>query len=352
MARERGNGFSFIFFTGPTLLAEVEALRRDTDWQVCLGPSEGAGLGQGRRTGLAWAPDAASIWTDFWPADVLYTPWGFSEFFRPGLPSINLVADTLHRDWPGLLSRDEVERREQWFCRMLPLATAIQCNSDFVARQLHTHFSAPAEKLFVIRNAIQDGLLSAIPEDRPEPDGRPYFLYPANDWPHKNHERLLKAYAEYRRRAGKGAWDLVLTGHFARGEAWLPAIAGLGIAGSCRVMGHVERPAFAGLFRKAGALVFPSLYEGFGIPVLEAMALGVPVACGNLASVPEVAGSAALYFDPRRTSDIASAMGRISADAGLRSRLAAAGLERSKAFSISREAGLLADKFASVAARR
>jgi len=82
------------------------------------------------------------------------------------------------------------------------------------------------------------------------------------------------------------------------------------------------------------------------------MALGVPVTCGNLASVPEVAGDAALYFDPRRTADIAAAMSRITSEAGLRKRLARAGLERAKGFSISREAGLLADKFASLALRR
>jgi glycosyltransferase involved in cell wall biosynthesis len=344
IARERGGAF-----TRPPLLDEIEAIRRESDWHVCLGTPGDVQGDQGRKPGLAWAHDAASTWMDLWPADVLYTPWGFSDFFRPAIPSVNLVADTLHRDWPGLLSAEEVMRREQWFQRMLPLAAAVQCNSEFVARQLRTHFCAPDEKLFVIHNAIQDGLLSAVSGSPATLDGKPYFIYPANDWPHKNHERLLKAYADYRRRAGREAWDLVLTGHFARGEAWNLAMAALGIAGSCRVLGHIERPAYANLFRNASALVFPSLYEGFGIPVLEAMSLGVPVACGNLASVPEVAGKAALYFDPRRTSDITAAMDRMGRDAALRARLTAAGLERSKGFSIAREAGLLADKIISVA---
>jgi glycosyltransferase involved in cell wall biosynthesis len=352
IAEKRGDEFAFVYFTRPPLLPEVEAFRRETDWNICLGPTSVPPQDLVRRVGLAWAHDAASNWTGFWPADLLFTPWGFSAFYRPGIPSINLVADTLHRDWPGLLPGDEVARRDEWFRRMLPLAAAIQCNSEFVARQLRHHFGVAPEKMFVIHNAIQDNILAAASTTRDQAIGKPYFFYPANDWAHKNHDRLLKAYADYSRRAGEGAWDLVLCGHVARGDAWLPAISGLGIAGSCRVLGHLDRNDFAEVFRNAGALVFPSLYEGFGIPVLEAMALGIPVTCGNLASIPEVAGKAALYFDPRRTVDIAGSMERIASDAKLRARLVAAGLERAKGFSISREGGLLADKFAAIAARR
>lgn len=348
IARERADEFAFVYFTRPPLVPEVEAFRRDADWQVCVGLPQT----RGARAGLAWAADAEAHWTGAWPADLLYSPWGLSGFHRPEIPLVSLAADTLHRDWPGLLPGDEVVRREEWFQRMVQRAAAVQCNSEFVRRQLQSHFGAPSAKLFVVLNSIQDDILGASGRARTAAPMRSYFLYPANDWPHKNHDRLLAAYSDYRRKEGDGAWDLVLTGHFARAGAWLPRLETLGISGSCRVMGHLGREEFAGVFRNAGALVFPSLYEGFGIPVLEAMALGVPVTCGNLASVPEVAGDAALYFDPRRTADIAAAMSRITSEAGLRKRLARAGLERAKGFSISREAGLLADKFASLALRR
>lgn len=352
IATERGDQFAFVYFVRSPLVAEVESFRRGSDWNVCIGPSPEDPRNQQRRAGLAWAQDAETSWTERWPADVLYTPWGFSAFYREGIPSVNLVADTLHRDWPGLLPKDEVARREEWFQRMVPLADAIQCNSEYVARKLRVHFGAPEEKLFVLRNAIQEDIVAAASGGHSTVLPRPYFFYPANDWGHKNHERLLRAYADYRRAAGEGAWDLVLSGHFARGDEWLQRIENLGIAGASRVMGHLGRKEFANVFKNAGALVFPSLYEGFGIPVLEAMALGVPVACGNLASIPEVAGDAALYFDPRRTVDISGAMARIGADAELRGRLIAAGLDRAKEFSLSREAGKLADKFITLAAKR
>jgi glycosyltransferase involved in cell wall biosynthesis len=352
ICKERADEFAFIYFTRPGLVNEVEEFRRDTDWNVCLGPAPVSAPDPGWRTGMAWAPDAEAAWTSLWPADLLYTPWGFSAFYRTEIPSINLVADTLHRDWPGLLPKEEIARREEWFHRMIPLASAIQCNSEFVRQKLLVHFDAPPEKLFVIHNAIQGDIVAAAGKTCVQPPPKPYFFYPANDWAHKNHERLLRAYADYRNRAGAGAWDLVLCGHVARGDAWLPAIATLGIEGACRVLGYLDRQAFAEVFRNAGALVFPSLYEGFGIPVIEAMALGVPVTCSNLASIPEVAGKAALYFDPRRTSDIAGAMDRIGKNPSLRARLVEAGIERAKGFSISREAGLLADKFAALATSR
>jgi glycosyltransferase involved in cell wall biosynthesis len=352
MAKEREAEFAFTYFTRPGLVREVEAFRRDEDRQVCIGPAPDPSRREGSRAGLSWAPDAGAAREGAPQADLLYTPWGFSEFHRAGVPAVNLVADTLHRDWPGLLPPDEVRRREDWFQRMLPAATAIQCNSEFVARKLRVHFGVPAQKLFVVLNAIQGDVVDAAARSPARPASQPYFFYPANDWPHKNHERLLRAYADYRSRAGAGAWDLVLSGHLGRPEAWLPGIEKLGIAGSCRALGHLDRDAFADTFRNAGALVFPSLYEGFGIPVLEAMALGVPVACGNLASLPEVGGKAALYFDPRRTADIAGAMLRIGADPRLRAGLAAAGLARAGEFSLAREAGLLAGKFAELALRR
>jgi glycosyltransferase involved in cell wall biosynthesis len=350
ITENRGGEFIFIYFTRPPFAPEVEGFRRPVDWNICIGEPDGGAPPGGSRPGLVWAPEAETGWFERWPADLLYTPWGFSSFYRPGLPSVNLVVDTLHRDWPGLLPPEEVAERERWFRQMLPRADAVVCISDFVRRQVHLHFAAPIEKLFVIHTAIQERLLPAAAEKRSAPPDRPYFFYPANDWPHKNHRALIDAYAAYQKRAGEAAWDLVLSGHFARAGVWREQLAVLGIEGRCRVLGYIDRDDLATVFREAGALVFPSLYEGFGIPVLEAMALGVPVACSRAASLPEIAGEAALFFDPSRNEDIAQALDRIAGDAALRRRLSAAGLERAKTFSISREAGLLADRFIAAAA--
>ena len=121
----------------------------------------------------------------------------------------------------------------------------------------------------------------------------PFLLYPADGWPHKNHARLLRAFAQIRR--ARPELRLVLVG--ARLDA---ALAAPGV----EVRGYVSADELAGLYRTATALVFPSLHETFGLPPLEAMASGCPVAVSRAGSLPEVCGDAARYFDPRSTDEI------------------------------------------------
>jgi glycosyltransferase involved in cell wall biosynthesis len=160
-----------------------------------------------------------------------------------------------------------------------------------------------------------------LDHDRFRPDGRPrepFLLYPANRWPHKNHERLFKAFALVRRERPELGLVLTGTGHDA-----LPLPAGV------ESRGRVPDKALVDLYRSASAVVFPSLYEGFGLPPLEAMACGCPVACSNAASLPEVCGDAAELFDPLAPEDMAAAILRVlSAPAPYASR----GLSHAKRF--------------------
>jgi glycosyltransferase involved in cell wall biosynthesis len=107
---------------------------------------------------------------------------------------------------------------------------------------------------------------------------------------------------------------------------------GAGRRSPCSYLGHVTAETLAGLYRRARAMVFPSLYEGFGAPPLEAMACGCPVACSDATSLPEVCGDAALPFDPHSVESITGALARVSGDAGLREQLRGAGLERARSF--------------------
>jgi glycosyltransferase involved in cell wall biosynthesis len=119
-----------------------------------------------------------------------------------------------------------------------------------------------------------------------------------------------------------------------------------GVDGDVRMCGWVSAADLEGLWSLAEAFVFPSLYEGFGLPVLEAMARGVPVACSNASSLPEVAGEAALLFDPRKESEIAAALRRILADGELRGRLRALGRARAQLFTWERTARLMLESYA------
>jgi glycosyltransferase involved in cell wall biosynthesis len=126
---------------------------------------------------------------------------------------------------------------------------------------------------------------------------------------------------------------LVMVGHAGRDAERLQArAAALGLGERVRMTGWVEDADLEGLYRLAGAFVYPSLHEGFGMPVLEAMHRGVPTACADATSLPEVAGDAALLFDPRSVDAIAAAVSRLLGDPGLASRLRAAGRERAAGF--------------------
>lgn len=134
----------------------------------------------------------------------------------------------------------------------------------------------------------------------PQSSTGPFLLYPARAWPHKNHGRLFEAFALLRR--NRPELRLVLTNYDG------PTPEGV------ESRGRVSQDELAELYRTAAALVFPSLYEGFGQPPLEAMACGCPVACSNVASLPEVVGDAALLFDPTRPDEIAAATAEVLRD--------------------------------------
>ncbi|WP_302182683.1 glycosyltransferase family 4 protein [Paraconexibacter antarcticus] len=156
--------------------------------------------------------------------------------------------------------------------------------------------------------------------------------------PHKNLLRLLDAHALLPPATRP---VLILPGYPTPHEADLRARAtALGTLADVRLVGWVGNAEMEGLYAVADAFVFPSLYEGFGLPVLEAMARGVPVACADRSSLPEVAGDAALLFDPENVSAMRDALVRLLGDTALCARLTAAGRTRAQEFSWARTADL------------
>ena len=161
---------------------------------------------------------------------------------------------------------------------------------------------------------------------------RPYFVVVGNLKPYKNLSRLVEAFLKIRDRVPQ---DLVIVGQsegLITGES-PEFFARVRAAGDrIHLTGFVSREELLSLVGHAHALIMPSLYEGFGLPPVEAMAAGVPVAVSRAASLPEVCGDAALYFDPLQTEDIADKLVMIATDAELCERLKEKGRERSKLF--------------------
>jgi len=202
--------------------------------------------------------------------------------------------------------------------------------SEFSRSRLAVRLGLPPQRISVLRNGANH--LAALREDADLLDrlglsGRPFLLAVASANPSKNLARLVAAYAQ----AGlSGRADLVLVGGtngqvFA--SAALPAVKGV------RSLGPLDDAGLKALYGGAVALVQPSLYEGFGLPPLEAMACGCAVAAARAAALPEVCGEAATYFDPLSEQDMALAMRRLVQDEGLREGLRRAGRARAATFS-------------------
>jgi glycosyltransferase involved in cell wall biosynthesis len=204
-------------------------------------------------------------------------------------PAATTVLDVQHEVFPEFFSRAELLYRRRvygWTVRKSRIVITI---------------SEHAREALVERLGLDPGRVRAIhlavDHERFTPDGRTrelFLLYPANGWPHKNHARLFEAFELVRRE--RPDLRLVLTGA-SHGKLSPPEGA--------ESRGYVSLDELVGLYRSAAALVYPSMYEGFGIPCVEAMACGCPVAASNVASIPEVCGEAAVYFDPLSVESIA-----------------------------------------------
>lgn len=340
----------FVFLTRESSHAEVEELARDEDELICLVRDWGKEADQHGfrpRRGLIEYEEFRVL--EECNAHLFYAPFGWVRHYLPGLPVISLIVDLLHRDYPYSLSSSDVELREGIFQECVLVTDRFQCISDETAEALCRHFAVERQRTFRTHIVIHGRLAEQLEGTTRRRSSRPYFLYPANAWTHKNHHTFLIGYANYLQSSGEGAWDLVLTGHEddAMREV-LETAATLGIAGRIQYEGHLGIRDFAQMWRGAGALVFPSLHEGFGIPLLEAMQMRLPILCGNHATLREVAGEACLAIDVRKPLEIARALEQMAGDASKRADLVALGEQRLEAFDLDRECRTLLEAMAEV----
>jgi glycosyltransferase involved in cell wall biosynthesis len=226
-------------------------------------------------------------------------------------------------------------------------ADLVLTDSDFTAREFLRHIGRPRGTLLTVPLAAEDFWAEPC---EPPPSSRPYFLYVGNVKPHKNVRGLLHAAALLGNRIPH---DVVIVG---RREGFLtgdPRVeeAARALGERVRFTGPVSDEALRGWYAGAEALVFPSLYEGFGLPALEAMAAGCPVLSSDRGSLPEVCGPAAEYFDPEQPERMAEAMARVASDPTLRNRLRELGDRRWREFSWDRAADGVAAALEEAAAR-
>lgn len=222
-------------------------------------------------------------------ADVVHYP--LTIRLPPVKPSVVTLLDVQHLDLPNMFSRAERTFRAFAWDRSVKTADRVIAISAFVGERAVAKLGVPEERVRAIPLGVDHDTLRPADVER-----EPLLLYPARRWPHKNHERLFEAFALLRR--DRPELRLVLTG----GGTFASVPKGV------EPRGLVGRGELISLLQRSSALVFPSLYEGFGLPLLEAMACGLPVASSNAGSLVEVGGDAARYFDPHDAQAIAAAV--------------------------------------------
>ncbi len=279
------------------------------------------------------------------PPDVLFVPAHVLPLLSKA-KLVNTIHDVGFMVFPGLYGR-QAARYLRWSTKWaLAKAQRLIAISEFTKQEIQRYFSADLSKITVVYNGY-DGKVYR-PEDEPGRDGRvladydikqPYLLYIGRLESKKNITGLLNGFRQYCQDNPQSRLKLVLAGKRSCDFAQISNLLTDPIlTEKCLELGWVPETDLSSLLRKAQAFVFPSWYEGFGLPVLEAMAAGTPVLSSNASSLPEIGAEAVLYFDPADAADLATKIELITEDKGLRQRLIEAGLARATNFSWTKTA--------------
>ena len=267
----------------------------------------------------------------------------FPASTRLPCPLVMTVHDIAYHHFPQTIQTT----RRLWYRSTVPAsvrrADRILVNSRNTRRELEARFPEARGKTVVTRFGAPSWM-SPAPEPAAPGPGAPFIFVGALE-PRKNLLRILEAHEIYgaRHPDGRGAPLTIVGAPGWRCRGILDALDRRIAAGQVEWCDYCSRPELAGIYGTAKALVFPSLHEGFGFPILEAMSAGVPVITSDRGAMREIAGGAAVLVDPMSTGDIADAMLKIDADPDFARRKAAAGLARVRDFDWSRTADATTD---------
>jgi glycosyltransferase involved in cell wall biosynthesis/SAM-dependent methyltransferase len=289
-----------------------------------------------RRRPVDPAPTALSELLEEERVSAMFCPMTSAPFDDPRVPVVCLVHDLQYLTYAEFFDDAEREERQRAFRRATRLADQIVTPSRYVRSTVLEHSTLTETRVTPIAHGFSVQRLPR-PSERSIAEaleryglerGR-YFIYPANFWPHKNHLMLLVAFGQLTQHRPDLDVRLVLTGA-SRPQPRIvrESVKRMRLDDRVLLPGYLLDSELAALMAGALALVLPSLYEGFGMPVTEAFSAGCPVACSSVTSLPEVAGDAALYFDPRRPDDIADVLERLARCPALVSDLRNRGYQR------------------------
>jgi glycosyltransferase involved in cell wall biosynthesis len=255
-------------------------------------------------------------------------------------PAVLTLHDIQHEFYPEFFSRRELNFRKRAYPESVHMAARVIAISEFTRQTIIEKYSFDPQRATTIyygldikqfSSAQDQHQLLDIKAKRCLPDR--FVFYPANSWPHKNHATLfsaLKILKDHRALSFK----LVLAGViYPEQRGLMDQVCALGLADDILHLGYVPHAEIPLIYKQALCLVFPSLFEGFGAPVIEAMGSECPVICSNATSLPEIVGDAALTVEPRDAQALARALQQVAEDSALRQKLIRLGLGRAAKFS-------------------
>lgn len=271
-------------------------------------------------------------------ADVIHHPFSILNPLQLDIPSVLTFHDMQHEFLPEYFSPYEMKVRNEFYRPSAQQATRIIAISEHAKACLVERYGIPPGKIDVIYNGVNSQYRIIEDYDRLEEIRskyglyRPFLYYPAATWPHKNHKRLLAALKLLKDRH-RFDGQLVLTGIARQASREITGeVRRLGLEDTVKVLGYLPTEDLPCLYNLARLLVFPSLFEGFGIPLVEAMACGCPIVCSNVTSIPEVIGDAGETFEPTSVENMAGQIWGLWNDEVVRQNLKSKGLTRVKRF--------------------
>lgn len=267
-------------------------------------------------------------------ADVFFSPDGYLSL-KTKVPQLATIHDINFEHFPGDLPFQARKYLRHFFPKFARKATKIITVSEYSKQDICQTYGIDSAKVRVAWNGVSDDY-EPLDESRciavrnEYVSGKEYFIFVGSLHPRKNVQRLIQAFELYKNKNPQGC-ELVIVGEklWKKSTVYIPPA----IEKHIHFTGHLSLAELTKVMGAAFALVYVPYFEGFGIPLAEAMKCGIPVISGKLTSLPEVVGDAGLLVDPYNVSEIADAMQRITEDTDLHAELAAKSLERSKLFS-------------------
>lgn len=338
---ELDENHKYLLFGTKTTLDTIELNQHDFAREIVVPPYGMRNIGFRAFRRLLWETmdfDLVSRRIGKCKVGVLHEPFGIVRI-ETDTPVVLTVHDIQHEFYPTFFGKRELNERRSWYPKSMRRASMIIAISEFTRQTIIERYSINPDNIvtihyglsYIFQSNIDNTVSEHIKAKYNLPDA--YVYYPANSWPHKNHARLLRALKLLKDR-GILDFHLVLTGVvYPEHQQFLELIEKLNLANEVLHLGHVPYSDQPYIYSLAKCLVFPSLFEGFGNPVLEAMGCGCPVICSNVTSLPEIAGNAARLVDPLSEEDIAEAMYTVVNNDNVRSDLVRLGLSRAQEFS-------------------